>query len=320
MSSAARPDSWIYLKDSTASRRKVAAANGSDDSLSEFAPETTPQAIVVPGVSASAKRTPHSRVDLRTATRIPTGSHTSQPRALRLVASLATRVRRPRAQLINAIRFPLWMGQVRDVRRLATAATLTAFAGGAAAGVLAMWLVGAQPPSAAVPSTIQAARQEPALPPPDVLSPADVRPPAEGVRADSTSRPSPIVTAATRPIGTSGGTTRATSTSGGTSRATKRAPGPSPTASVPSARPKIAAVPPSASYRGSLAFLSAPQGARVFVNGAFVGSTPLVLHNLPVGSRAVRIEADGYQRWSSSTQVVANQQTRVSATLGRAGP
>ena len=59
MSSAARPDSWIYLKDSTASRRKVAAAaNGSDDSLSEFAPETTPQAIVVPGVSASAKRTP----------------------------------------------------------------------------------------------------------------------------------------------------------------------------------------------------------------------------------------------------------------------
>ena len=223
MSSAARPDSWIYLKDSTASRRKVAAANGSDDSLSEFAPETTPQAIVVPGVSASAKRTP-PRVDLRTATRIPTGSHTSQPRALRLVASLVTRVRRPRAQLINAIRFPLWMGQVRDVRRLATAATLTAFAGGATAGVLAMWLVSAQPPSAAVPSAIQAARQEPALPPPDVLSPPDVRPPAEGVRADSTSRPSPIVTAATRPIGTSGGTTRATSTSGGTSRATKRAP------------------------------------------------------------------------------------------------
>ena len=55
MSSAARPDSWIYLKDSTASRRKVAAAaNGSDDSLSDFVPETTPQTIVVPGVSASA--------------------------------------------------------------------------------------------------------------------------------------------------------------------------------------------------------------------------------------------------------------------------
>ena len=311
MSSAARPDSWIYLSDSTAPRRKVAAAaNGSDDSLSDFASETTPQAIVVTGVSASAKRSPHSTVDLRTATRFPAGSHTSKPRALRLVASLATRVRRPRAQLINAIRFPLWMGRVRDVRQLATGTTLTAFAGGAAAAVLVMWLVGARPPLAVVPSTIQAARQEPALPPPDVPSPPDVQPSAEGVRADSTSRPSPIVTAAARPIGTSGGTTRAM----------KRAPGPSRTASVPSAKPKIAAVPPSASYQGSLAFSSAPEGARVFVNGAFVGSTPLVLDNLPVGSRAVRIEADGYQRWSSSTQVVANRQTRVSATLGRAGP
>jgi hypothetical protein len=51
-----------------------------------------------------------------------------------------------------------------------------------------------------------------------------------------------------------------------------------------------------------------------------VGSTPLVLDNLPVGSRAVRIEADGYQRWSASTRVVANQQTRLSAILARAKP
>ncbi|HEY0284462.1 MAG TPA: PEGA domain-containing protein [Vicinamibacterales bacterium] len=315
MSSGARPDSWIYLSDAKAFRRKV-AANGSDDSLSEFVPETTPQEIVVPGISASPKRTPPSRVDLHTAPRFSTGSHTPQPQAPRLVASLATRVRRPQAQLINAIRFPLWMGRVRDVRRLATRTTLTAFAGGAAAAVLIMLLVGGQPsvgvqpPMDAMPRTIQAARQEPALPAPDVPSPQDAQPVAEGVRAESTSPPSPIVTTATRPIGTSGGA----------SRATKPAPRPSPPASVASARPKIAAVPPSASYQGSLAFSSAPAGARVFVNGAFVGSTPLVLNNLPVGSRAVRIEADGYQRWSSSTQVVANQQTRVSATLGRAAP
>ena len=75
-----------------------------------------------------------------------------------------------------------------------------------------------------------------------------------------------------------------------------------------------------ASYRGSLAIRSAPQGARVFVNGALVGSTPLVLDNLPVGSRAVRIEADGYEGWSASTRIVANQQTRLSATLARAKP
>jgi PEGA domain len=54
------------------------------------------------------------------------------------------------------------------------------------------------------------------------------------------------------------------------------------------------------------------------VNGALVGSTPLELDNLPVGSRAVRIEADGYQRWSASARIVANQQTRLTATLARA--
>ena len=63
---------------------------------------------------------------------------------------------------------------------------------------------------------------------------------------------------------------------------------------------------------------SAPEGARVFVNGALVGSTPLKLENLPVGSRAVRIEADGYQHWSASTQVVANKETHLSATLAPA--
>jgi hypothetical protein len=49
-----------------------------------------------------------------------------------------------------------------------------------------------------------------------------------------------------------------------------------------------------------------------------VGSTPVVLRDLPVGSRVVRLEADGYQPWSTVVRVIANQQTRVSATLDRA--
>ena len=53
------------------------------------------------------------------------------------------------------------MGRVRDVRRLATGRTLTAFAGGAAAGVLVMWFAGARPPLAFVPSTTRAVRHEP---------------------------------------------------------------------------------------------------------------------------------------------------------------
>jgi len=55
----------------------------------------------------------------------------------------------------------------------------------------------------------------------------------------------------------------------------------------------------------------------VFVNGKPVGSTPLVLREIPAGSRVVRIEADGYAPWSSAIRVVANQQTHIAATLRR---
>jgi hypothetical protein len=44
---------------------------------------------------------------------------------------------------------------------------------------------------------------------------------------------------------------------------------------------------------------------------------PVVLSGLPVGSRVVRLEADGYQTWSAAIRVIANQQTRVTATLYR---
>ncbi|MEO5740028.1 MAG: PEGA domain-containing protein [Vicinamibacterales bacterium] len=294
MSSAGRPDSWIYLSDSTGHRREAAsAARGDDASLSEFTSETTPQTIVVPAASIVSRRRGNDVT--ASAWRIPNSRF--QPRALRQVAS-------------NAIRIPLWMGRVRDMRRLAKSTTFIAFAGGAAAGVLVRWFVGAQPPWVVAPSTIPAVKQQPAVLPPDLqASPPDLQPPPEATRADSTWLPSSIATTAARPIGTSGRS----------ARDLKRAPRASRIAAALSAKPARATVARAGSYQGSLAFLSAPQGARVFVNGAFVGSTPLVLDDLPVGSRAVRIEADGYQRWSSSTQVVANRQTRVSATLGRAG-
>jgi hypothetical protein len=76
--------------------------------------------------------------------------------------------------------------------------------------------------------------------------------------------------------------------------------------------------PRSMGYRGSVVFQSEPSGAQVFVNGQDVGSTPLVLGSLSVGSRAVRLEAQGYQSWSSAVQVVANRQTRVTVHLDRA--
>jgi hypothetical protein len=79
----------------------------------------------------------------------------------------------------------------------------------------------------------------------------------------------------------------------------------------------LAAVRPQTSFRGTLAVSSWPPGARVFINGTAVGTTPVVLPAVPVGSRVVRLEADGYQLWSSAVRVIANQQTRVTATLHR---
>ena len=73
----------------------------------------------------------------------------------------------------------------------------------------------------------------------------------------------------------------------------------------------------SAAFYGVLVVDSDPAGARVFVNGKAVGSTPLVVQDMPVGSRVVRIEADGYQPWSSAVRIVADEQTRVAATLQR---
>jgi hypothetical protein len=70
-------------------------------------------------------------------------------------------------------------------------------------------------------------------------------------------------------------------------------------------------------YRGGLQVDSDPDGARVFIDGEEVGVTPLHLKSLAVGSRVVRVEAVGYQTWTTAARVVANQRARVSAVLQR---
>jgi hypothetical protein len=75
-----------------------------------------------------------------------------------------------------------------------------------------------------------------------------------------------------------------------------------------------------APFLGSVLIESAPTGARVFVNSQSAGVTPLVLDAVPVGSRAIRVEADGYAAWSSVVRVVADQRTRVRTTLSPTSP
>jgi hypothetical protein len=68
---------------------------------------------------------------------------------------------------------------------------------------------------------------------------------------------------------------------------------------------------------------SDPQGAQVTVNGIAQGRTPLVIRDLPPGSRVVRVELPGYQRWSWAVGITADRQTPVTVKLqpdsGRSG-
>jgi hypothetical protein len=62
---------------------------------------------------------------------------------------------------------------------------------------------------------------------------------------------------------------------------------------------------------------SRPGGARVFLDGRLIGTTPLSVPSVAAGEHAVRLERDGYRRWSSSVRIVAAEQNRVTASLER---
>jgi len=71
----------------------------------------------------------------------------------------------------------------------------------------------------------------------------------------------------------------------------------------------------SSTLQGTLAVYSQPRGANVFLNGRRVGKTPLLLDEMPAGSRAVRLQLDGYSAWSQGVRIVANESTTVAAKL-----
>ena len=74
---------------------------------------------------------------------------------------------------------------------------------------------------------------------------------------------------------------------------------------------------PSGRFTGVLTVDSRPPGATVFLDGRLVGTTPLSLPSVSAGSHAIRLELDGYRRWTSAIRVVASEQNRVTASLER---
>jgi hypothetical protein len=70
-------------------------------------------------------------------------------------------------------------------------------------------------------------------------------------------------------------------------------------------------------FVGDLTVQSRPSGAKVFLDGRLIGTTPLEVPAVRAGEHAIRLEYDGYRRWSSAVRVVANEATRVTASLER---
>ena len=70
-------------------------------------------------------------------------------------------------------------------------------------------------------------------------------------------------------------------------------------------------------FAGALTIDSRPSGAKVFIDEKLVGTTPLNVSVVPAGDHAVRLERDGYRRWTSSVRVIASGQNRVTASLER---
>jgi hypothetical protein len=86
-------------------------------------------------------------------------------------------------------------------------------------------------------------------------------------------------------------------------------------ASVTVALSRVAASPPATT--GSLYVESRPTGATVFVDGKLTGTTPMLVDGLETGDRALRLESEGYRRWSSSVRIVAGERNKVAASLER---
>ena len=66
---------------------------------------------------------------------------------------------------------------------------------------------------------------------------------------------------------------------------------------------------------GALFVDSHPSGAQVFVDGALVGRTPLLLNDVRSGEHRVRLALPMHRTWATSVDVTGGERTRVAASL-----
>jgi hypothetical protein len=81
--------------------------------------------------------------------------------------------------------------------------------------------------------------------------------------------------------------------------------------------PRAAGPPASQAFAGSIYVDSRPRGARVLVDGKFMGTTPVRIPDIRIGSHVVRLQLTDHGDWTTSTRVSAGQETRVTGSLER---
>ena len=94
-------------------------------------------------------------------------------------------------------------------------------------------------------------------------------------------------------------------------RVTRSRPSPSMVVTLERSRATAAA-----NFNGGLTVDSRPSGAKVYIDGRLAGTTPLQ-SSVAAGEHAIRLERDGYRRWTSGVRIVSNEQNRVTASLER---
>jgi hypothetical protein len=66
---------------------------------------------------------------------------------------------------------------------------------------------------------------------------------------------------------------------------------------------------------GSISVNSNPQGARVYLDNAYKGDTPLNIRNVATGRHNIRMMLSGYEEWTSDITVPSSRVVRITADL-----
>ena len=70
-------------------------------------------------------------------------------------------------------------------------------------------------------------------------------------------------------------------------------------------------------YTGSIYVDSRPRGARVLIDGKEMGTTPVLIPDIRIGSHIVRLQLAEHSDWTSTARVTAGQEARVTGSLER---